>query len=174
MSINDDYEILRNKKDFFIKIAEFSYGGHGVRFYENFEESYSEIIRFIHSTNLDMVVQESLTQCDELAAINESSVNTIRIMTLLKRDGYVKMVSSILRMGMDGSKVDNASSGGITVGIKENGQLKDIAYSNTGKRYECHPNSGIKFSTITIPNFHKVIEMVTRQAEEMPDFRLIS
>lgn len=64
-------------------------------------------------------------------------------------------------MGTKGTKVDNASSGGISVGINEGGSLKVIAYSNTGIKYNEHPSLHVKFSDFSIPNFQKTKEIVT-------------
>lgn len=52
-------------------------------------------------------------------------------MTLIM-DRKVHHISTVLRMGTGGNKVDNASAGGITCGVKENGQLKDIAFNAHG------------------------------------------
>lgn len=122
----------------------------------------------------DLVVQEGLIQSQTLSEINKSSVNTVRLLTLLKQDGTVKIYSAILRMGINGAKVDNASSGGITVGIKEDGRLKTCAYSAVGVRYDSHPTSGVKFDNYMIPNYDKVKSLVKEQALYFPHFRLVS
>ena len=73
-------------------------------------------MRIIQSSQDDIVIQEELHQHEALRKLNESSVNTVRVLSLLKRDG-VKIYSLILRMGINGSKVDNACSGGIHVAL---------------------------------------------------------
>lgn len=105
--------------------------------------------------------------------MNSSSVNTIRVLSLLSENG-VKIYSSIIRMGVNGSKVDNASSGGITCGINDDGRLKKIAFSSDGKKYDFHPTSKVKFNEIVIPNYHKILEMVQKIAPTIPHFRLVS
>ena len=47
-----------------------------------------------------------------LSEIKPSSVNTIRVLSMIRPSGKVKIYSRILRMGTNGAKVDNASSGG--------------------------------------------------------------
>lgn len=42
-------------------------------------------------------------------------------------------------MDVNGNLGDNASAGGITCGIKENSQLKDVAYSKYGIKFDRHP-----------------------------------
>ncbi len=148
-------------------------GGIGVTYFNN-KESVEKLEQIISSIPCDLVIQKSIKQCSTLSLLNPDSVNTIRCMSLLGKDGAVKMYSSILRMGIEGAKVDNASSGGISTGIMLDGRLKSIAYSNDGVRYYCHPTSNIKFEGIMIPNFNKVRDMVTRLHPKFPYFRLIS
>lgn len=76
-------------------------------------------------------------------------------------------------MGINGSRVDNASAGGITCGIKENGQLKNVAYSGRGIRYEKHPQ-GFSFSECVVPSFDKIRDLVSEQQQKMANFRMIS
>ena len=95
-------------------------------------------------------------------------------MTFLRKDGSVKICSMILRMGIGDSKVDNASSGGITVGIQESGNLKRKAYSVDGMCYDLHPTTGIEFDKIKIPNISLIKDLVLNQAPNFPHFRLIS
>ncbi len=78
-------------------------------------------------------------------------------------------------MGINGSKVDNASSGGITVGIKNNGQLRDDAFTATGVRYpKMHPDSKVEFASIVIPNFEKIKDLISKLHAYLPQFRLLS
>ena len=106
--------------------------------------------------------------------LNSSSVNTIRIMTLLNSDGSVSLCSACLRMGVAGAKVDNASSGGVVAGIDERGYLKKYAYKPTGERFLKHPTSDIVFEKFKVPSFEKCKELVMNLAPNYPYFRLIS
>lgn len=166
--------IVAEYKELFFKRAADSWGGLGVHYYNKENESIAELEKCISQMPGDIVVQECIHQGASTAQLNPSSVNTIRIMSMLRKDGSVKILSSILRMGVGDSKVDNASSGGISVGIKENGQLKNVAYSNTGIRYDVHPSSNVHFEEVTIPNFEQMKELVIKLQSRFPYFRLIS
>lgn len=165
---------LINTSHFFIKQATESEGGHGVVFVDSSKKSKDDIYNILNTNNLDIVIQEGLKQSKTLSAINESSVNTIRLLTLLHKTGDVSLYSSILRMGIGGAKVDNASSGGITVGIEDNGRLKKFAYSSNGKRYEVHSTSQVHFDNFVIPNYDKIKGLIKEQAKNFPHFRLVS
>lgn len=158
----------------FVKRATESEGGHGITFIDNSAITEKQLQEILSSKSYDVVIQEGLQQSETLSKINSSSVNTIRMLSLLKKDGNVKIYSTILRMGISGAKVDNASSGGITVGVYDNGQLKETAYSAKGIKFQKHPTSGIEFKDFIIPNFEKIKELVTQQAKLLPHFRLVS
>lgn len=90
-----------------------------------------------------------MKQHADIAKLNSSSVNTVRVLSLLSENG-VKVYSTILRMGIDGAKVANASSGGITCGINADGTLKEYAYKS--KRFSEHPTFKVKFREVTFVN----------------------
>jgi len=165
-------EILCQYESAFVKIATDSLGGKGVFFIsgEDLVSSFWNRIQNIHS---DLVVQKPIVQHESLRRINDSSVNTIRSISLLSESGVV-VYSSILRMGINGAKVDNASQGGITCGIDKNGKLKKYAYSAKGPKFLQHPNSNITFEGYAIPQFEKLMEMIPRLHCQIPLFRLVS
>ena len=160
--------------DCFIKQARESSGGHGVLFLPK-ASSREEIIAAIGKLNNDLIVQKNVIQCESLSTLNNSSVNTIRILSFLQKDGTVKTYSAILRMGINGSKVDNASSGGITCGIDEDGRLMENAYTASGKMYErYHPDSHVQFRDVVIPCYSIIRDIVVKTHPGFPHFRLIS
>ena len=165
----DALRIIKNKKNFFLKKATDSEGGHGVYYiqeYDNFKD-------IIDNIKTDFIVQEQLIQCDELNKIHPNSINTIRIISLI-HNNKVNILSTILRMGVNGSKIDNASSGGITCGIDKNGFLKEIAYAADGKSYSKHPTTNVRFNSVLIPNYNQIIKLVKTLAITIPHFRLVS
>ena len=86
----------------------------------------------------------------------------------------VKVLSTVVRMGMGGSRVDNASSGGIISGVDENGRLKPFAFDSNGKRYDRHPQ-GAKFEDTVIPNFQNCLSLCKKAAPRLARFsKLIS
>lgn len=154
----------------FAKVATESCGGSGVSVIRSREE----FAHFLESVADDFVVQKPINQSVELERLNASSVNTIRTISMLRKDGSVKVYSSILRMGRNGSSVDNASSGGITCGINGDGSLKSVAYANSGEKFLFHPDSGVRFEEIKVPSFDKIMMLVERLHWCVPQFRLVS
>ena len=166
--------VLNSKVDLFLKNGDAYFGcGSGVTYYNPQEDSFSKIEQ-IFSGRFDYVIQETIKQHPVLSQINPSSVNTIRSLSLLKKDGTVKIYSSVLRMGRLGKKLDNTSAGGVSCGINENGKLKKYGFNRWGERIDRHPDSSFVFEDTIIPGYTKAIQMINRAATMIPHFRLVS
>ena len=66
-------------------------------------------------------------------------------------------------MGIDGSRVDNCSSGGIVCGITPDGILKDVAYDAMANAYHRHPQ-GYSFGGVKLVGFDKCINLAKKLA----------
>lgn len=163
-----------SEKSCFIKKATDSYGGKGVLFFDSQKQNKEDFFELINSISNDIVIQKPLRQSSIMAKLNPSSVNTIRLITLLRKDGTVKPYSTIVRMGVGGSKIDNASAGGITCGVKDDGRLKPVAYNVKGECFKEHPDTHQKFDEIVIPCFEKCKQLVINLHPQVPHFRLVS
>lgn len=153
-----------------IKPSVNSSGGSGIVFWRDSDDMDIEVL--LKKCD-NVVVQELIKQHPTLSAIHPDSVNSIRIMTITTGD-KVNELSSILRMGVGKSQVDNVSSGGIAVGIDENGRLKGKAFSGNGKCFEKHPD-GADFKGIEVPAFQDCLDICKATAPRFARFsRLIS
>lgn len=163
--------IVAKENTVVVKQAVGSSGGHAVSFVEgNAPKKFVEIVGQISE---DIIVQRPIKQHAVLSRINESSVNTIRVVSLLREEG-VTVYSTVLRMGTDGAKVDNVSSGGVSCGIREDGRLREKGYTRAGKTYSAHPTSGVIFGEVQIPSYEKILYAVKRLHPQIPHFRLVS
>lgn len=172
ISLDDAIAMAREHGEVILKECRFSGGGHGVKFWNSATDDESIIREFMKNPK-DLICQSLIKQHSELSRLNPTSVNTVRIMTLVIH-GKVHVLSSVLRMGVNGARVDNASSGGIVCGIKPNGQLKNEAYDTAANRYDKHPQ-GTAFESVTIPNFDECIHIATIFAKRFASVsRLIS
>lgn len=156
----------RSLGEVIIKKSIESEGGHGVQIIDAVAEV-DELCREIQN-NDDFVIQEVVKQHPALSAIHPSSINTLRIMSLLHK-GEVHILSTILRMGRDGSRIDNASSGGIFCGVDESGKLRKYAYDVNGNRRDRHP-SGVVFEGYEIPGVEKCKDIVRKNAMRIARF----
>lgn len=164
--------ICYDAQEVVVKSAIGSYGGHGVMFWNAWQDSFEQLLDYVGQKNCkyfngsneyrQYVIQEVIKQHPALAAINGSSINTVRIITLY-RNGVCKPLSSVLRIGVNGSRVDNCSSGGIVCGIDVSGCLKNVAYDAQANAYYKHPQ-GARFAGIEVPGYGKCLELAKKLA----------
>lgn len=121
----------------------------------------------------DIIIQKTLKQHPDLSKLCADSVNTVRILSRLSESG-VKIYSAVLRMGINGARVDNASSGGISAGICDDGRLKPAAYSLSGVKYDSHPSTGVLFDSVVVPSFSEATALVKEIHRRIPHFKLAS
>lgn len=153
-----------------VKISRASSGGKGVRFLG--KGSTRDDISEALDVDRDVAVQLVMRQHPEMAKMNASSVNTIRIICIIL-DGESIPLSAVVRIGNSGSRVDNFGSGGVGCGVKPDGHLNDCGYTQKGERYDVHPN-GFVFSEGFVPNFDKALEAVKRCHMHVPMFGVAS
>ncbi len=118
-------------------------------------------------------LEEKIVQCAEMAAFNESSVNTIRIMTCNIADDP-KIFFCSVRVGNGGAVVDNFHSGGMSAVVdNDTGVVIGDAMDKEMNRFECHPASHLKFRGYQIPRWDEVKEMVYEACRMHPEMTVI-
>ena len=167
-------DLLSKENVVFAKAATSSCGGKGVMHISvengDMQEQFKEFLSYAKG---DIVVQRAIKQHKDISNIFPNSVNTLRIISLLSKEG-VKIYSSILRIGVGEAKVDNASQGGVTCGISDGGKLKARFYKLNGERHDVHPTNGFVSEGYKIPGFEKAKELVKKAHLMVPHFKLVS
>ncbi|MGC9550987.1 sugar-transfer associated ATP-grasp domain-containing protein [Vibrio metoecus] len=132
--------------------------------------------KFLLSLDGDYVVEEGIEQHAEILKVYEQSVNTLRAVTLRKKNGQVELLAVTLRMGINGRKIDNSSAGGRLIGIDlvSGGPLKSYAtYEYGEERFTHHPDSGFLFSELNIPNWKNIKSGIIDSARKLENANLI-
>ena len=119
------------------------------------------------------VVQNKLQQHEIFRKIHPESINTLRIMTARVNSDIVNL-SSYLRMGRNGSVLDNGQSGGLFCRIFENGKLDKFAYDKNLFRFEKHPNSNLVFKDFNVPFFSEALNFCKLHHKRFLRFAFIS
>lgn len=161
-------------EEFIIKPSIESGGGKGVKFIDIEKTSNKkEVIKDnLNEFSKDFVVQKLIDQNADLKRINPESVNTIRTLSFFHK-GEVHILSSVLRMGVNGSRVDNQAAGGISVGITNEGYCKEYAYNKYGEPLLNHPQ-GFKFINTRVPGYNKVLNIIKEYHLKLGHFRIVS
>lgn len=160
ISFKDVIEKCFAQKEIILKKAINSNSGRGILFWSI--EDGVEALKTILKSPYDYVVQEIIKQHPTLGKLHESSVNTLRIITLYYKE-KIHVLSSVVRMGVDGSRVDNTPYSSMFCGINTDGTLKKYAYNMNGHRFDTHPNDTV-FSEVKIPDFDACIAFVKKLA----------
>ena len=137
--------------------------------YRNNPDFYDEL-----KANGTGIVEECVVQHEAINAINPSSVNTVRIVTLNgpKKNG---IVYACIRIGQNGTDMDNVDCGGMACRIDLNsGEISSPGADKQGNVYERHPESGVKLEGFTIPYFEEAKKICLEAAKKVPQMRYIA
>ena len=177
----DFVDLFANVDKVIVKPAK-DQGGHGISFFERKngvlknEKNIPLSVEYLEEVyKTDFLIQECFVQSEYMAQFNPTSVNTIRVNTYRDvKTGEIHVLGAALRIGKAGSKVDNASSGGVIVGIDDNGKLAQCVYDKYGNASTVY--NGIDFSKeeFTIPNFEMVKAFAVKICKRLPHMRLFA
>ncbi len=171
VSFDHAKSLLESEKRFVIKPAIYSGEGVNVFFYEKDKNNNIDFQSLMKSYGSNYIVQEVVAQHEVLASIHRQSLNTIRVISFLFQ-GEVHISSSILRMGVGGSRLDNVSAGGLACPIRPDGKLEKKAMNKYSQWMTRHPG-GTVFAEIKIPSYERVLAAVGRAHKDIPHFRII-
>lgn len=119
------------------------------------------------------ILEERLIQHDRMMELCPTSVNTIRIATLLgdKKQG---VVYAFLRIG-NGRVMDNVDCGGMAARVDLNtGKLLTVGADKAGNTFTEHPITGTKIIGFEVPYFQEAVAMCLRAARKVPKMRYIA
>ena len=161
----------------------FGAGGFGIITFTRTEES-----DFINDQNISLnhefflqnlefknyVVQEGVSQNEEMNFIYPHSVNTFRVVTEYK-DGEVRVIYSLIRIGKGGNHIDNVHNGGLYLKIDpDTGVLGDCAYSlHCAQSFYKHPDTEYIFKDKEIHVWDEVKEFSIEIAKKFSEIRYI-
>ena len=121
----------------------------------------------------DGVLEEVVIQHPEMARLCPTSVNTVRIATLLgdKQEG---IVYAFLRIG-NGRVMDNVDCGGMAARVDlDSGKLLTVGADKQGNTYEKHPMTGTAIIGFTIPFFEEAKQMCLQAMRVVPQVRFVA
>jgi hypothetical protein len=146
-------------------------GGEGARIFDAAAEPLSEAV----DLRRNILVQPVLSQHSALVALYPHSVNTVRIDTLLTKDGSCVNNVAVLRIGAGGGVTDNASRGGLVVPIDlATGTLRAVGRRKPhyDTRFHMrHPDTGVLFAGFHLPFWSKVLDLVEAGARALAPLR---
>jgi hypothetical protein len=139
------------------------------------QDSWSDISLFIRELNAhgDGILEEIVVQHPRMSALCPTSVNTVRIATLLG-DKSAGIVYAFLRIG-NGKIMDNVDCGGMAARVDlATGNLLTVAADKQGNVYEKHPITGTDIVGFQIPYFPEAMEMCLEAMRIVPQVRFVA
>ena len=120
------------------------------------------------------VVEGAIQNAPEIAAINPSSVNTVRAYTLLKKDNTTEILGVMLRVGRMGSHVDNWGAGGVGYDFDvETGVCVGYGRDKKNNPYIFHPDSNMQMMGYKLPDYEKLKKTIVELSHIVPNARFV-
>lgn len=138
--------------------------------------SHDELARLYEETKDKKILIEQFIEQHPQMVFGNKSVNTLRMMTMVDRQGKGHVLKAILRAGVGDSVVDNYCSGGVIydvdldTGIVSSPGRKEHDTDNT---IIIHPQTDIIMLGYRLPNWDQVMATARAAAEHFPQCRMI-
>lgn len=134
----------------------------------DYEKIYNHLVE-----NKIELLEEPIKQASEMNKLNDSSVNTVRMVSVMNEANEVTVLTTFARIG-NGKCVDNFNSGGMTAKVNvETGVIEEAAVNKAGELFEKHPITGTEIKGFKIPYWNEAIDMVKEAAKLSPNIRYV-
>ena len=145
--------------------------GKGIRVFKRDEINISnDLLEEIKKNKL--LLEENILQHPEIAEFNETSVNSLRIVTLNTLNDGVHVMAAVLRIGRNGRFADNFHHNGIASLVDiPTGIVCTRGIDREWNHYVLHPDSKKQIVGFTIPFWNEIIDFVKEAALVYPDVR---
>ncbi len=132
----------------------------------------AELLNELQSNDIG-ILEERVVQHPIMAGMCPSSVNTIRIATLLG-DQKQGIVYAFLRIG-NGKVMDNVDCGGMAARVDlATGTLLTVGADKAGNTFTHHPITNTPIIGFTIPFFEEAKAMCLTAAQKVPQMRFVA
>lgn len=120
------------------------------------------------------LLEEILVQSPELAAFNDTAVNSLRMVTLVCADDTVRVMAAVLRISRKGKFADNFHHEGIAALIDiKTGIVYTTGVDRNWNRYVLHPDSKKQIVGFKVPHWGEIIDTVKKAAMVHPEVRYV-
>jgi hypothetical protein len=165
VSVSEAMNILATvNKEVVIKEVSGS-GGTGISFLDS-----NRVDEKLLSQNVDYIIQPALAQEPGLEKLNKNSLNTFRVYSYIDENGKCTVRKLFVKMGKEGSRVDNIAMGGNYIPVDGQGFLEEYSYNGMGikKKHgkEIYPSN-------QLPYYDRLIEVCVDAHKKFPFVRFV-
>lgn len=177
MSMEEAIERCSNLKEAIIKPTLGGTWGRGVRLIKVDEGKIANLncsLKELFSQyKQSFIVQERLEQHEDIARLNPTSLNTLRVMSI-RMGMEIVILYAVVRIGRKGEIVDNETAGGIKADIDlTSGKIKAPAYGNPKEGLMHATDVGTVLEGYQIPSFNELLRLVKEMHMRLPYFDLV-
>ena len=121
-----------------------------------------------------LFIEDSIVQNEKMASLHPSSINTVRVTTVLDKHDIPHVMYALQRIGIGEMSVDNVGSGGIYTVLSEDGVINNPCWSDkTISTYTKHPTTGMDLIGFEVPYFKEALELCKKAALEEKHIRYV-
>ena len=122
-----------------------------------------------------VLAEEVVVQCAEMDSLCDTSVNTIRLVTIYNSDDDVAVAAGAIRMGRAGNYVDNFNHGGLAVILDASTGLSVTdGYDKERITYKTVPEIGTVLKGFKTPQWEECRQLVKDAAKVVPQVRYVA
>lgn len=165
------YSFFKSHNDLIIKPKNGD-SGKGIKILHDCNKWTAEEIDALIDTNTDVIAEELLHNHSELNKLNETSLNTMRIITV-RNGAQMDILFAGVRFGAKGCEIDNISQGGRIAPIDiENGKI--CGQSRTKKIVTTDNESNDDYIGFQIPMWSELNEYLYKLTAVVPQMRYMA
>lgn len=118
------------------------------------------------------VVQRFISLDPELARLSPAA--SIRIVTVLTRDGRVIFLATEINMAATDSFLSNWSEGGVAVIVDpDSGRLREVGHDRDAREHLESPLTGVRFADFVIPRWDEILELAERVQKTFSYYKML-
>lgn len=170
LTLQDLDDLLNETSRIVVKPLD-QYGGKDVQVIEVDRQSggRAQCLSWLNQLQGSHIVEEYIDQTGRLRELNPTSVNTIRVVTMRHPDGRSELLNAFLRVGREGSLVDNVTAGGNFYVIDlQNGAFRKGKDEHGSYLFRPRRDTG-KNADRKIPRWEEVVSFCISAHEHAPE-----
>jgi len=131
---------------------------------------------FLESYRKDFCLQEAINQHDFMNMLCSTAVNTIRLCVYRSvKDEKPRVTASLIRIGKNGSVVDNVTGGGMFVGVNvATGEVGKVVLDHWGNKKNIWNDLDFSQNSFIVPHWKEVIAFAEYVGTRVPHHRLLA
>lgn len=144
------------------------HGGGGIDLHETGPGTDAAAFRAEVTGKGQSMIDEFIVQHPDMSALYPDSVNTVRLITFLDKEGVVHLLAAVLRIG-NGAVIDNFASGGMFTMLDERGVALYPGVDKNSNVYPAHPVTHTPIVGFQVPLYDQVVELAFALARRTPE-----